>query len=125
MGRGRALAFNLMIASLPVLLIGFVPNVWFFIPLSIITGATISIWNILLMSTYQSLIPQELYGRIHGARRTIVWGLMPLGAVAGGFIALGGLRLPYIVGGAVSILIVLLSFKRIIEIGESSSQIHS
>ena len=120
MGRGRALALNLFIASLPVFLIGLAPNVWYFLFLSVIIGATISVWNILLMSVYQSIIPRELYGRIHGARRTIVWGLMPIGSVIGGFVAREGLRLPYIVGGLISIVVVVVSFKRIVQIGEES-----
>jgi MFS family permease len=120
MGRGRALAFNLFIASLPIFFIGLAPNVWYFLPLTIIIGATISVWNILLMSVYQSLIPRDLYGRIHGARRTIVWGLMPIGAVIGGFIARGGLRLPFLIGGLISLVVVAFSFKRIIQIGEES-----
>ena len=120
MGRGRALAFNLLIASLPIFIIGFVPNVWYFLPLGVIIGATISVWNILLMSVYQSIIPRELYGRIHGARRTIVWGLMPIGSVIGGFVARGGLRLPYIIGGLISLVVVAFSFKRIVQIGEES-----
>ena len=120
LGRGRALALNLFIASLPVFLIGIVPNVWYFLILSIVIGATISVWNILLMSVYQSIIPRELYGRIHGARRTIVWGLMPIGSVIGGFVAREGLRFPYLIGGLISIIIVLFSFKRIVQIGEES-----
>ncbi|MEY3009083.1 MAG: hypothetical protein RL464_748 [Actinomycetota bacterium] len=120
MGRGRALAFNLLIASLPIFIIGFVPNVWYFLPLGVIIGATISVWNILLMSVYQSIIPRELYGRIHGARRTVVWGLMPIGSVLGGFVARGGLRLPYIIGGSISLIVVAFSFKRIVQIGEES-----
>ncbi len=90
------------------------------LPLTIITGATISVWNILLMSCYQSLIPKELFGRIHGARRTIVWGLMPIGSIIGGFIARGGLRLPFLIGGFISIVVVIISFKRVIEIGDES-----
>ena len=121
-GRGKGLAINLVIASFPIFLIGLAPNVWFFLPLGIVIGATISVWNVLLMSVYQSLIPQELYGRIHGARRTIVWGLMPIGSVLGGLIARGGLRLPYLIGGAVSTIVVLLAFKRIVEIGDQSTQ---
>ena len=120
LGRGRALALNLFIASLPVFLMGIVPNVWYFLILSIVIGATISVWNILLMSVYQSIIPRELYGRIHGARRTIVWGLMPIGSVIGGFVAREGLRFPYLIGGLISIIIVLFSFKRIVQIGEES-----
>ncbi len=120
MGRGRALAFNLLIASVPIFIIGLVPNVWYFLPLAVIIGATISVWNILLMSVYQSIIPRKLYGRIHGARRTIVWGLMPIGSVIGGFIARGGLRLPYLIGGLISLIVVAFSFKRIVQIGEES-----
>ena len=120
MGRGRALALNLLIASIPVFLIGLVPNVWFFLVLSVIIGATISVWNVLLMSVYQSIIPREFYGRIHGARRTIVWGLMPIGSVFGGFVAREGLRLPYLIGGIISVIIVIISFKRIIQIGQDS-----
>ena len=120
LGRGRALALNLFIASLPVFLIGLVPNVWYFLILSIIIGATISVWNILLMSVYQSIIPRELYGRIHVARRTIVWGLMPIGSVIGGFVAREGLRLPYLIGGLISLVVVVFSFKRIVQIGEES-----
>ena len=120
LGRGKALAYNLLIASLPIFFVGLAPNVWYFLPLTIITGATISVWNILLMSCYQSLIPKELFGRIHGARRTIVWGLMPIGSIIGGFIARGGLRLPFLIGGFISIVVVIISFKRVIEIGDES-----
>ncbi len=123
LGRGRALAYNLALASLPIFFIGLAPNVWVFLPLTIVIGFTISIWNILLMSLYQSFIPAELFGRIHGARRSIVWGLMPIGAVLGGFIAKGGLRLPFLIGGALSILIVAISFKTIIRIGDESAEI--
>jgi len=75
------------------------------------------------MSLYQSLIPPELYGRIHGARRTIVWGLMPIGSLLGGVIARGGLRLPFLIGGAIATLISLFSYKQIRRIGDLSAEI--
>jgi MFS family permease len=102
LGRGKALAINVFFASLLVIFIGLSPNAYFFVAVSVLIGFTISVWNILLMSLYQSLIPPELYGRIHGARRTIVWGLMPIGAIIGGVIARGGLRLPFLIGGAIA-----------------------
>ena len=74
------------------------------------------------MSCYQVLIPKELYGRIHGARRTFVWGMMPLGAFLGGVIAQGGLRLPLLVGGSATTLISLASVRFINRIGEKTSQ---
>ena len=119
-GRGRALGMNLVIASFMIVLTGIAPNVYVFVAISVVVGFTISVWNILLMSLYQSLIPTHLYGRIHGARRTIVWGLMPIGSVIGGVIARGGLRLPFIIGGGIATLIALISFKRIIEVGDES-----
>ena len=121
-GRGRALALNLFLASLMVVFTGMAPNVLTFVLISVVIGFTISVWNILLMSLYQSLIPSHLYGRIHGARRTIVWGLMPIGAIIGGVIARGGLRLPFLIGGGIATLISLLAFRRIIKVGDESAK---
>ncbi|GAB2464624.1 MFS transporter [Jatrophihabitans fulvus] len=44
-------------------------------------------WNVLTMSLRQALIPEALFGRVQGAYRTVVWGGIPLGALAGGAIA--------------------------------------
>ena len=123
LGRGKALAINVFFASLLVIFIGLSPNAYFFVAVSVLVGFTISVWNILLMSLYQSLIPPELYGRIHGARRTIVWGLMPIGALLGGIIARGGLRLPFLIGGSIATLIAFFSYKHIKRIGDLSAEI--
>lgn len=123
-GRGRALGFNLIIASAMIVFTGLSPNAYVFVAVQVVVGFTISIWNILLMSLYQSLIPTHLYGRIHGARRTMVWGLMPIGSVVGGFIAKGGLRLPFLIGGVIAIVISLLSFKRVVSIGDESAKLN-
>lgn len=123
LGRGKALAINVFFASLLVIFIGLSPNAYFFVAVSVLIGFTISVWNILLMSLYQSLIPTELYGRIHGARRTIVWGLMPIGAIIGGVIARGGLRLPFLIGGVIATLIAFFSYKHIKRIGDLSAEI--
>ena len=123
LGRGKALAINVFFASLLVIFIGLSPNAYFFVAVSVLIGFTISVWNILLMSLYQSIIPPELYGRIHGARRTIVWGLMPIGALLGGVIARGGLRLPFLIGGSIATLIAFFSYKHIKRIGDLSAEI--
>ena len=123
LGRGKALAINVFFASLLVIFIGLSPNAYFFVAVSVLIGFTISVWNILLMSLYQSLIPPELYGRIHGARRTIVWGLMPIGALLGGVIARGGLRLPFLIGGVIATLIAFFSYKHIKRIGDLSAEV--
>ena len=123
LGRGKALGLNLFLASVMIVFTGLAPNVYVFIAVSVVIGFTISVWNILLMSLYQSLIPAHLYGRIHGARRTIVWGLMPLGSVIGGVIARGGLRLPFLIGGAIATLISVIAYRRIVQVGDTSADI--
>jgi hypothetical protein len=87
-----------------------------------ISSFAITNWNILLMSCYQVLIPADLYGRIHGARRTFVWGVMPIGAFLGGVIAHSGLRLPLIIGGVATTLISLSAFTFIYRLGNQTSQ---
>jgi MFS family permease len=121
-GRGGVLAVAIFISSITVLFQGISPNVWVFGAIGFISSFTITNWNILLMSCYQVLIPSELYGRIHGARRTFVWGVMPLGAFLGGVIAHTGLRLPLIVGGIATTLISLSAFRFVYRLGNQTSQ---
>jgi MFS family permease len=121
-GRGKVLAVAIFISSITVFFQGISPNVWVFGVIGFISSFTITNWNILLMSCYQVLIPSELYGRIHGARRTFVWGVMPIGAFLGGVIAQSGLRVPLLVGGIATTLISLSAFRFIYELGNQTSQ---
>jgi MFS family permease len=123
-GRGRVLATAMVGSSALVLAIGFVPNIVVFTVIGTLAGFLLTLWNILLMSTYQVLIPNHLYGRIHGTRRTLVWGLMPIGSIIGGVIATGGLRLPFIVGGVGTVLVSLFSARFIIEAANTSTAGH-
>jgi MFS family permease len=91
------------------LLQGFSPNIYVFVALATFGGFAIAQWNILLMATYQTVIPNHLYGRIHGTRRTLVWGLMPIGSVLGGVLAHFSLRLPMLIGGFVASVLALSS----------------
>lgn len=118
-GRSKVMATSIFLSSLILLLEGFSPNIYIFIALATIGSFTIANWNILLMSTYQSVIPTHLFGRIHGTRRTLVWGLMPIGSVLGGFIAQGGLRVPLLVGGTIATAISLHAMKFFLHFGES------
>lgn len=99
LGRSSALAISLPASSLALLAGGLSPNVFSFMASCFMQGFFIAHWNILLMSTYHAMIPNEIFGRIHGARRTIVWGLMPIGGLLGGLLAKIDLTLPLIVGG--------------------------
>jgi MFS family permease len=118
-GRARVMTFGIFSSSILILLQGFAPNIYLFVGLATFGAFTISQWNILLMSTYQSLIPNEIYGRIHGTRRTLVWGMMPIGSVMGGVLAATGLRTPLYVGGFIATVIALFSIKFMLSIGST------
>lgn len=107
-GRMNIMALAIFLSGALTVLSGLSPNVWVWIVLSVFIGISISQWNILLMSTYHQIIPNELFGKIHGTRRTLVWGLMPIGSLLGGLLALIDLRAPMIICGAIGAMIALL-----------------
>jgi MFS family permease len=98
-GRSQTLSVALVSACFPILVSGLFPNITVYLICGFVQGFFIAQWNILLMSTYHQMIPNEIFGRIHGARRTLVWGVMPIGAYFGGLLASIDLTLPLIVGG--------------------------
>jgi MFS family permease len=119
-GRSRVMTFGIVSSSILILLQGFAPNYFVSVALGSLGSFTISQWNILLMSTYQTVIPKEIYGRIHGTRRTLVWGLMPIGSLLGGVLAHHGLRLPMYVGGIIASVISISSIKFLLSISANS-----
>ncbi len=63
-------------------------------------GFSVTMWNIVTVSLRQRIVPAPLLGRVNSVYRMLGWGLMPLGALAGGFVAhAAGLRAPYVVAG--------------------------
>jgi len=118
--RGKTLAATMILATTLIVATGLVPSIYLFTLVATVAGLASTIWNILLMSTYQVLIPNHLYGRIHGARRTIVWGLMPIGAFLGGVIATGGLRLPFIICGCIGVIVAIRALPFVIKVANST-----
>ena len=108
-GRERVLSSAIVLNSFLIFLQTFSPNIYFFTALGTLSAFTISNWNILLMATYQDNIPTQLYGRIHGTRRTLVWGVAPIGSILGGVLAHNGLRVPLFVGGLCATVIAISS----------------
>jgi MFS family permease len=119
-GRSKVMTFAIVASSAVLLIQGFSPNIYIFVALATFGGFVISQWNILLMATYQTVIPKELYGRIHGTRRTLVWGAMPLGSLLGGVLANFSLRLPLYVGGALACVVSVASIGFLLNIEMNS-----
>jgi MFS family permease len=67
-----------------------------------VNGYSVSMWNVVTISLRQQIVPAELFGRVNSVYRMIGWGLLPVGAITGGFVAgTFGLRAPYLLGGIV------------------------
>jgi MFS family permease len=80
--------------------IGLAPGPAVVAALLAVQGFTVTMWNVVTVSLRQRIVPAHLLGRVNSVYRMLGWGLMPLGALAGGFVAhAAGLRAPYIVAG--------------------------
>jgi MFS family permease len=119
-GRGNVMVFGIVSSSIVLLLQGFSPNIYVFVALATFGNFAISQWNICLMATYQTVIPNELYGRIHGTRRTLVWGMMPIGSLLGGLLAHYSLRLPMYVGGVIATTLAFFSIGFLLNIAQTA-----
>jgi Na+/melibiose symporter-like transporter len=110
-GSGPTMAVANLVAIVPLILVGLVPSLWVTGAAFFVTSAGVVVWNILVISLRQSIIPGRLLGRVHGSWRTVLWGSMPLGAVIGGFIGRVDLALPFIVGGGAATIAGILFFR--------------
>jgi MFS family permease len=119
--RAMVMGVSMVFTGITVVLTGLSPNIFVFTAIATATGYLITVWNILLMSTYQTIIPNELFGRIHGARRTLVWGMMPLGSILGGFIARFGLAMPFLIGGTAATLLAIANYRFILTLGSDKA----
>jgi MFS family permease len=97
-----SLIFSLAAEAAAFAGIGLAPDEIVACALFAINGYASTMWNVVTVSLRQRIIPGELLGRVNSVYRMIGWGPLPLGAIAGGFVAAEfGLRAPYIVGGII------------------------
>jgi MFS family permease len=83
--------------------VGLAPNFAVAAALMACNGFFVTMWNVVTVTLRQRIVPAELLGRVNSAYRMIGWGLMPLGALAGGFVAhAAGLRAAFVVAGVLS-----------------------
>ena len=85
--------------------IGLAPDAAVAAALLAVQGFSVTMWNVVTVSLRQRIVPGHLLGRVNSVYRMLGWGLMPLGALAGGFVAhTAGLRAPYVVAGLLCLL---------------------
>ncbi len=113
-GAGPSLALTLVGGGVVSILIGLMdwwPAVW---ALLVVFMFAATLWNVITVSFRQSVIPDELLGRVNSVYRFFGWGMMPIGAALGGLIVVivdqfasrdMALRVPWLVAGVMSLLL--------------------
>lgn len=101
LGRTGAMTAGVLVQPFVLLGVGLAPNALAAAALLLLNAGLVGSWNVLSVSLRQQLVPAHLFGRVHGAWRTIVWGGLPVGAWLGGVVASrDGLRAPWLYGAA-------------------------
>lgn len=100
-GKRAAVFAALAVSSATYLAAGLVPNAVVLGVLLAVNGFAIILWNLVTVTLRQVVVPPRLLGRVNSVYRMLGWGLLPLGAIAGGLVAHTiGLRAPLPLAGA-------------------------
>lgn len=102
-GTGWTIGLSCVFTPSPLLLAGLVPELWAFAVALFLSSASMTLWNVLVVSLRQAAIPTRLLGRVHGTWRTVHWGAIPLGSLVGGLLGRIDVLLPFLVGGGVGV----------------------
>ena len=104
LGVGSTLIGSAAVAGFGLFLIPLAPPsnaIPFLIAEGVIVEFAIVLYNVTGISLFQAITPDRLLGRMNASRRFVVWGVLPLGSLAGGALAASiGLRETLFVGAA-------------------------
>ena len=89
LGSGPSLYFTLLASVFTNLIIGFATH-WsiVFVMFAIFSFSAV-LWNVITVSLRQTIIPDELLGRVNSVYRFFAWGMMPIGLAIGGILVSG------------------------------------
>lgn len=112
LGRIATIVLSSAITSAATLGMGLTRNVWVGAVLFGLVAFAISVFNVLVISLRQALIPERLFGRVQGAYRTLVWGLIPVGALSGGlFAGLTSVPMTFVISGIAQLVLTILCWR--------------
>ena len=122
LGSGTSLYFTLGASAIVLIVTGATSSpvvVWILFAVSSYVG---TLWNVITVSLRQTIIPDNLLGRVNSFYRLMGWGTIPIGMFLGGLIvditeALTnrdlGLRMPFYLAGAVYVVLFFYSLPRL------------
>ena len=116
-GQIPVLVVALAINAGAFVLLGLSPNAWALAALLALSGLVTAMWNVVTVTLRQELVPLDLLGRVNSVYRLLGWGLIPLGALAGGLIAHEvGIRAGYPIAGALRLSALLISLPILVRV---------
>jgi MFS family permease len=110
-GRTNAMGATEVVSAVAVLLMAFWQHPIGGPVLYAVSAGAITMFNVQVMSVRQALIPEHLFGRVQGAYRTVIWGGIPVGIIAGGVLGSWlGLPAVFLVSGTAGIVVGALTW---------------
>jgi MFS family permease len=115
-GSGPSLALTILSGIVTMVVTGITTRWWIAFLMSVAGVFTAMLWNIITVSFRQTIIPDNLLGRVNSVYRFFGWGMMPIGSAIGGLIVASSeavmdrgmaLRMPFFVA-AVSYAVLFL-----------------
>jgi MFS family permease len=101
-GTARVLIAEIVLEGITTVALGLTGNAWLAGALLVALGFQVLVWNVVSASLRQSLLPDQLIGRVVSAYHFISMGTGPLGALLGGVLGrMLGLRAPFLLTGLV------------------------
>lgn len=117
-GPGPSLYLTLVGGGVASVIIGLTSS-WIVVAVMFAVAMLLAVvWNVITVSLRQAIIPDHLLGRVNSVYRFFAWGMMPIGAIAGGgliaavelFASRGwALRSPWIAAGIGQVLLMALA----------------
>jgi MFS family permease len=89
LGSGPSLYLTLSLSVLTNLVIGFATHWTIVFAMFATFSFSAVLWNVITVSLRQTIIPDELLGRVNSVYRFFAWGMMPIGLAVGGLLVTG------------------------------------
>ena len=122
LGSGPSLWFTLVVGATTSAVIGIVSNVPAVAIMFAANTFVAVLWNVITVSLRQSIIPDNLLGRVNSVYRFFAWGMIPIGALIGGLVVSitdsfatreTALRMPWFVAAAGQVVVLIYAVPKL------------
>lgn len=124
-GRGPVMFWSILVSGVGILGVGVTANVVVAIGAYAIGAFGVAVWNVPWGALRQAIVPSDMLGRAMGIVRTIGWGLTPIATVLGGFVARIDLRLPFVIGGGVVVVLTFIATRLLFSAGSQEPAVET